>query len=456
MVECDPAKDRVTANYLKTTSRATWQLKNGISLKKWLYYISVFLIAFFPEDIEKLTIVKIGGIQLYGIDFIYLLVLVALSSAIVHRKAIQLPVEGKVYVAMLAWIAVAVVNGFFQYGHRAFGESRYVLPFFAFFVPFALIDDSGNTQVKQVVEIVSKTIIIAAAAGFILFCIELINGGRFFVTAVNRAELSGFEDFRGVRYLGSTHTFNILALASMLIIRFSTHKRIKLLEILSVIALFIAALVSRNRAALFATLAGLVVLLISRGRIKLLLVSLVSIVAGFYTVQLVEPSMTENISTAILSGLNPAEDPTGQWRLVRNLSAFDQAMITPWFGQGLGGYLDFEDPSHNQFLFLFLKTGLPGTILCIVTIVLFLRRYLIVRKDLARDRNQDLIGSVLALIIVSQLAYGMAYGFIPFYGVYYGFGLLLFRSVNARARRFRLQAKHSENGPRANGTEQIS
>jgi O-antigen ligase len=150
------------------------------------------------------------------------------------------------------------------------------------------------------------------------------------------------------------------------------------------------------------------------------------------TISVILPNEFNNATLAIESGLNPTEDETGIWRLAVNGAALEQGMETPLVGQGFGGYFYFvvpgmepiEDPPHNQFIYLFLKTGIVGASLCLLVLLsFFLNTLWRVRSSLTEEAVT--IQSWLLVIIVSQFVYGLVYGFVPLFGFFVGCGTFL-------------------------------
>jgi O-antigen ligase len=267
-----------------------------------------------------------------------------------------------------------------------------------------------------------------------MFWVEVVHGGRFFISAVNQADLGSPEDFRGMRYLGSSQTFNIMALAAFLAVRALCLRKISFLHLASTVTLILIAILTKNRAALFSITVGFFVLLVFRRDFRQLLLFLACALLIGVTIAFYSSDAFNNATLAIESGLNPMEDETGLWRLALNGAAIEQGMETPLVGQGFGGYFYFvvpgmepiEAPPHNQFVYLFLKTGIIGALLCFLILASFcittLRR---VRSSLTEEAVT--IHSWLLVVGVSQLVYGLVYGFVPLFGFFVGCGTILQR-----------------------------
>lgn len=397
-----------------------------------LYYVIVFVVSAIPEDMEALTLFKVGSLQLYAIDIVHGLIVMSILAFIVRRKQIVVGHEARFYLIFLAWLLIEVVLGVMRFQFRALGEARYILPLFAFVVPFLLVPEDEPERFHKIRDILFGTIVTAGLAGVVMFFIEVLNGGRFFLSEINRQNLGEFEDFRGTRILGSTHCFNIMALGALQFFRSEIVKDLRNPKVLSAIALLIIALISKNRASIIAVSSAMLFLLVIQKRIKRLLsiavtVAVVMISFGFFF-----PSFTDQMVTSITGALNPAEDQTGSWRLALNLSALDQALETPWLGQGYGGYFYFlipgsrpEDaPPHNQFIILFLKAGLVGLVLCLLFLWSVFRRFAHLMRTGQQSMEVKVTLNTIMMLVFSQLPYGMAYNFVPLFGVYAGIAVM--------------------------------
>jgi O-antigen ligase len=107
-------------------------------------------------------------------------------------------------------------------------------------------------------------------------------------------------------------------------------------------------------------------------------------------------------------------------------------------GEGFGNYYELtypgqygmevsQAPPHNQFLTLFLKGGVIGVVLCLVAMTVLCFRLFQGLSGLSRNSLARSGFVLILLIVVSQFLYGMAYDFIPFYGIYFGFGCILLK-----------------------------
>jgi len=399
-----------------------------------LFIVALVAISAFPEDIERIRVLSLGGYQIVVVDLIYFCLLISAFRAIGSGHSWDVGLSSRLYIFFLGWLSICVILGLFKFGYRALGESRYVLPFVGYFLPYSLNPDRDSNSDRDIVRLLTTTVVICGLISFIMFWIEVAHGGRFFISVANQAEFGSPEDFRGMRYLGSSQTFNIMALAAFLAVRALCSRKISFLHLASTVILILIAILTKNRAGLFSITVGFLVLLVCRGNIRQLLLFVTCGLLIGVTIAAYSSDAFENATLAIESGLNPTEDETGIWRLALNGAALEQGMETPLVGQGFGGYFYFvvpgmepiEAPPHNQFVYLFLKTGFMGALLCFLILATFFKKTLHrVRFPLSEEAAT--IHSWLLVIVVSQLVYGLVYGFVPLFGFFVGCGTILQR-----------------------------
>jgi O-antigen ligase len=167
-----------------------------------------------------------------------------------------------------------------------------------------------------------------------------------------------------------------------------------------------------------------------------IIVTLLMVAAKSFTPE----SIVSDVDTAFSGAIDPANDNTAKWRMGIQLVALQQAFETFWLGQGFGSYFNFvvaekyrsiwyEATPHNQFLVIFLKTGIIGVLLLVALLMVYVYKSLKMLSKLPNTSKEKIYVLLLLVIISSQLFYGMTYDFIPIFGVYYGFGALLIRSI---------------------------
>ncbi len=409
------------------------------STREYLYYVSLFLFAVFEEGLQGLIIAHIGPVQLYAIDVFYgALIFIALRVLAFRRFALSGFVN-VAYLIFLAWLVASVFAGFTHYGFRAFGEARYILPLFGFFVPYWLFPDSDpivdSTKMRRVIE---RTFWLVAVGATVAFTITLVR--------LQAGSLSIDEgDFRGLRFVTGNQTFYLVLLAVYLLTKKLEVGVLTLAEKTAFVGSFVLGLLSKNRTPFVSLGLGVCALLLVRTQIGRLLRYGAAIAVVVFAVGLLFPELGEQVSVAFEGILHPMDDPTGQWRIGVQLAALDQALETPWLGQGFGGYFSFvvpgenndlpyEFPPHNQFLMLFLKTGIVGLILSIVIIGAFVAGSLKgLRRTGLESVDRALIVTLLVLI-ATHVIYGLAYDFFPLFGLCYGFGARHLSLLNMRAR----------------------
>ena len=175
-------------------------------------------------------------------------------------------------------------------------------------------------------------------------------------------------------------------------------------------------------------------------RFGLLTGSALGVAAGVAILAALVPSVLERLASSYQSALNPAADDSGAWRLLIQLSAFSQAMETPWFGQSYGGYFRFELPNgsvvlappHSQFLVLFLKGGAIGVLLAVGALAAYSVTLWRSRRDARLAPRERLTMELLLLLALSQWLYGLAYDFVVVLGVLLGCAEVLLQRAKAR------------------------
>lgn len=391
--------------------------------------------AAFPEDVQAGILFRIGPMQVYPIDIAYLAVLLCMATAFLHGRLRAMPVVGKIFLTFIAWITFEILLGYTRFGFRAFGESRYVLFLFGFFVPFAIFyfNDRCENDLKHFIKLI---ILVAGWAGIIMFFVELLHGGRFFISAYNKTYLEGFQDFRGVRYLSSTQSFNIMMLGMWVLLEQMVKRTWKLKKVLFAAACLAIVLFTKNRTALLAPCGALVIVLLIRGKFRYVLYFSLVIAAGSLCLLYFAPSLVSGIIGAVLSSFLPATDDTGSWRIWVNAAALEQAMLTPWLGQSYGGYFAFpgahgiliEAPPHNQYILLFLKTGIVGVSLLVLAMISGIGKVFNISRKANSQSDTEFLGLFFLVFLFSQLIYGFAYGFVPTCGLFWGLIVIFIKS----------------------------
>lgn len=376
---------------------------------------------------------SMGPMNVYPIDIVYLLLVYVMARVIFSNKLLIVIKEGPLYLLFLLWLFLEVLIGYSRYGFRAFGEARYVITFLSFFVPFYLMNKKQQLNPEYIANLIFKTIYCCAVACLLVYMFNVLFGYD-----------TGITDFRGVRYIGSTHTFYITLLVCFYALQYAYLHRLTFSEIVILILSIAVAILSKNRAGLIFPIAITGLLYAKRGKIKVITYAIIVAVLSIVAVRLITPeALLTQVDSAFSGALDPTTDVTGRWRLAVQGVALQQALETFWFGQGYGGYFSFlvpgmnwslpiEYPPHNQFLVVFLKAGIFGAILCLLTVLSYIYRSFKVSRVLDVSTRSYLSVMILLVVISSQLFYGQTYDFIPLYGLYYGFGVMLMRAVKIK------------------------
>jgi O-antigen ligase len=390
-----------------------------------LFYIIIFIVSFMHADMSVMILANLGTFNIYYTDIVYVLVIICIPVVLRKNK-----VSGdKPYLIFLSWLLFSTVYGLTIYGYRAIGETRYIWMLFVFFIPiYFFVSDRINTFEKYE-KVFNTTLLTACISVLILFAIEVINGGRFFFAAANE-ELLNLADFRGNRYLGTEETlilsaYVIAVLSKIIAKRHSSAKDVLIIIILTMIIIF-----TKNRTAPVSICIALVIVLLLERKIKYFIISTAVVILSVTLLIIVIPDISDNLFKAFSGVINIEEDSTGYWRYVVQTSALLQGMETPIIGQGFGGYFEFyvpelgkvvEYPPHNMYIFIFLKSGLIGVILCLVMLFSIIHTTIKMKKETEQNPAWEKYRLFFSVIFIAQIPYMMAYGFSLYFGLFVGF-----------------------------------
>jgi hypothetical protein len=469
-------------------------VKKNDLLKKYIYFGTLSVFVFFNADLSTMRLLVIGGMNVYYGDLFFLLIS-AVVVLVIAKKGMGLhwaqPATAW-YMAFLAWLVLEVFWGWRVYGYRAFGESRYVLPFFAFFVPYLMLGRKRRDDPAAVGDLARTTTWVAAAASFLFLICSLLYRKPFYFSALNlRNQKLWFH-----KIIGSDQSFHIILLAMFIFyLSFFRGKFLSLPKIVFFLLLGIVLPVY-NRTALISLFAALLVLLALGKKIGeilfvcasvafiIILMQAIPNIEQFYypfashqpaTGPIQKKMAAENLGQSIgqppgghYNVITPAtiqhydypvpsrpqrqRKPkitadhivsleTGYWRLYQNMAAMRLVLKKPFFGQHLGGYFDFfipetngmnHLPPHNQYVLILLETGMFGLVLLLVPLLLLLWRLLKFLADKRLETSEKSTTWLLLLVLLSQLPYGMGFGFIPLYAIYFGFGTIFVDSLSKK------------------------
>jgi O-antigen ligase len=407
-----------------------------------VYYILVFFSALFYEDLSNIELIKIGGLTIYIADAITAMILFSFIRFL-QLKTKPGAAVFKVTCVFLGWIAVAVIIGFPRYGFRAIGEVRTMSNYFAFFVPFVLVYPDAEIKTSAILDVLRNTLFIAAFATLIIFIIELMIGGRFFISSKMNEVAGGLEDFRGIRILNSDHAFHLTAILMLIVLSYALKYRRDAELIVAGSILLVIVLYSKNRTSPVALFAAFGIWIALKGYFRLLLSMLSVALILSAIIYLINPAFAANIAAAFGGIFNVSEDGTGQFRLLVQAVAIQQGLMHPIMGEGFGNYFNYyipqlgityDVPPHSMFVYLFQKTGIVGTALAFITIISF--SYSINKKmkefSSVLSSREMVYLNVLFILILSQLFYGLAYNFSMFFGLYAGFAVMLLEKMNSK------------------------
>jgi len=397
---------------------------------KILYFFIIIISSIILADINVMKLFTLGKMNVSLLDLFYFIFIISAIRFFLKGDFAKIRNEGKIYVLFIFSIIFFIAVGYFSFGYRAIGEGRYFYWLFAFFLPFWIFPLEKEIEVKEILKVFEKTIYISAILGVILFVLEVIYGGRLFLSQQNK-ELVGLTDFRGVRYLGSEETYNITVFIVFLAARMLVAKKVKKIDLILILILTTIVIITRNRAAPVALISAFMIYLFLKGNIKALIILFTIILIPLLVILLVFPQFVESILLSFEGIFNIREDPTGNWRYFVQLTAIEEGLKRPYFGIGFGEYFNYfipefhgkivELPPHNAFIHLFSKTGIFPVILAILSIINFSKISL--KLSSIKNSNEKLLAFFITIFVIStsQIFYGMAYGFSIYFGLFMGF-----------------------------------
>ncbi|MBU4404293.1 MAG: O-antigen ligase family protein [Candidatus Aminicenantes bacterium] len=427
-------------------------------LKDRIFYGMLSIFVFFNTDLSTMRLLAVGGMNVYCGDIFFFLVLATAVWAFIKKEKgwrWTQPVTTW-YLLFLAWLALAVIWGWRIYGYRAFGESRYILPFFAFFIPYILLADKRSDNPALVGKYVRMTTYVAAAASLLFLICSLVYRKPFYFSEIHLKNQKLWVH----KIISSDQSFHIILLAMFIFYLSFFRKRFFTLPKMILFLLLIIALPVHNRTALISLFFVFLFLLVLGKRPKEMLFACTSVVVIFALLKIVPAierfyypiqsrQQASRLSRQQAPRLSRQQAPdlnvkgikgmsTGYWRFYLNKAALRQVLQKPVFGWHLGGYFDFfipeknqkiSLPPHNQYILILLKTGMIGLVLLLVPLFLLLRRLYKFLVDERLETSERSIVWLLLLILLAQFPYGMGFGFIPLFAIYFGLGSILLESL---------------------------
>jgi len=417
-----------------------------ITPKLVVYFLVIFFLSMFLEDARFFVIME-NPFKVTLIDIVYLIIFYYFFRSLLETTFFSTLFITKIYYAYLLIILVALFYGMYQWDlTTAIGGLKIFTPMFAITLPIFIVGKSRVNDTSYIVKLFKATIIVSAAGSLILFIIEVLYGGRFFFNKILSIDLGldRMEDFRGIRYLGSQETFNILLLALLLIYHLIATKKFRLFEFVFSAIFILVAIITKNRTALLSLLLVFFLhILITQRKFVILIISIIVFIT-YTTIDFFYPKIVKTYIAPFYGVFNPESDITGSWRLYTNLAYVREGSKTPLLGKGLtnhygrGVYVPelkekIQYPPHNMFIIQFFQSGIFTTVLLLIfTIALSIKLYQINKSIINKP---DFLQAVYLLftITVTQLVYGQSYGYIWFFGLYSGYAILIILSVQRKA-----------------------
>ncbi len=389
-----------------------------------LYYIVVFLSSLIYADISQLVILNVGP-SIYLCDVAFGYFFLCLLITIYYKRLDGVSIWFKIFMGVIGF---GVLYGARQYGFAAFGEGRYFYWIFFFSVPMYLYASGYLNSLERLDKFFKTTYTLVIINVCVLLLVEVLHGGRVFLAAANQ-EFAGFEDTRGVRYLGSEETFHMGVAVVFLIIQQLTTKTKNVINLALIVILVLLMLFTKNRTAMLSLVAAFFASFFTEGKVALLLKILLVMAVLFLALLWLSPSFFQSVISPMTSVINIKEDDTGNWRLLLQAAAIRQGLQTPILGEGFGGYFNYyiEEmnqtityPPHSIYVHLFQKTGLLGLLSYILAIFAVIREAIKLKPITQHNVIAEKYRLLFKVLLIAQIPYGFAYGFSAYTGLYIG------------------------------------
>jgi len=407
--------------FKETTSFAVKKQK----LMEYGFFSLIFVWSLLGEMLSFDLPITISSINIYFGDLVLASILFYTLYAFSKNRLLPLHKESTVYFLLLLILCIAFVNGFQKYGYRAIGEMRIIAPLIWVYVA-SLFYKKESTDSDYLIKIIHTTIVISAIASLAAYPFNRIFG-------------LGWEDFRGMRYLHTNQTFNLSILVCLYLLKINV-SRLKVTQYILLIVCILTLIISKNRAAVAAPAAVFMLINAFQGKVKSIVFTVLLVCLIVVSISIMSTTLSQQTVDAFTGVIDPTSDSTGKWRMAIQGAAFSQALETFWLGQGLGGYFSFvikgynwgkvsDIQPHNQFLILFLKSGIFGVLFYILAILSHIYCQLILVRKMLLTKVEKIYSSVLLIIISSQLIYGILYDLYPYIGLFYGLSLVYFKTL---------------------------
>jgi hypothetical protein len=398
------------------------------------------LIIFQPFFLQR-TLFTIGGAKVYAVDLTMASLLIALLIRFARKRVSLVPKSLRGFLLFFGWGLVATARGLPQHGYSAVGESRwYILPMFFYFFIVATVGD------RQGVWQFAKWFLacVLVMIGF-HFCYYYFLGGKELVPAPY------WQDHRQIfRFIRAREVLLVaFALVGLLLLQVveETKRRIGLLY--SVSAVLGAVVVITQIRSVWLALAmalplvvgSLSVRFVLRGlpiqAVLLLNASLLLIGSLGLLAPIVGREVYSSVARSVSFFENPAEDPTGSWRLMGWRQELIVAMENPILGRGLGGYSEWFDGQvwqrvavHNGYIMVFSKFGAIGTALLGISVALWLWEMAQYAHG-EEDERYRLLGYAIQVCVVMHLVFSFFFDFTIFFWILLGAGTVLVRKYRS-------------------------
>jgi hypothetical protein len=413
-------------------------------MKKLFFFVILFVYVFLNIDLATIRLASIHGVNVYYGDLFFFLIL-AIAVYMIPKTGIWKTQPVAIwYLVFLTWLGVEALLGMRIYGYRALGESRYVLPYFLFFIPFFLLGSKRRNDTVEVANLFRMTIYISSAAALLFLLCSLIYQKPFYFSEIHVHN----QRFWAYKIMDTNQSFFILLLAIFLfLLSFFNKKFISWPKIIFCLLLWVAVPV-HNRTALISLMAALLVLLCVEKKFKEIAfvgTSLLIIFALLKWIPIIEntyyPQKKLQLSAKTENRKIPKGLASANWRLYSFNLVWPQIRENIIFGKHLGGYFSYHNtgiketdniPPHSAYLYLLLKTGSIGLLLMLVPLLIILWRLFVTIRLEHLEPQEKLTARLLFLVLLAQLPYGLAFGFVSLYAFYVGLGLIYLAALDKK------------------------
>lgn len=388
--------------------------------KVFIFLLGMPIMFFVWFHIELLF--TIGSIKIYPQDIVMasLFIFILFNfPKVIRQKSTQL------FLLLYIWGIIAIIRGITTYGYSSIGEARwYTLPIHYYI--FIIIVFDTNEQIISLLKWCQYFIyIMFIKKSIYLLCTLHIFSLTIFMRALNSSD---------------TLLISFLCISSFLML-ISAKKRCIIILINFILSLFFIILI-QVRSVWVSTLGCFIAICRISGRksSKILLYFLLASFLFLFMWLTIENSSKNNIISSFIRQStflkNAEKDDTAAWRFAGWRQRINQAMEQPIFGEGLGGYSNWEiggeisrTAVHNDYIMYFAKFGFTGILLLFLGLFYWYRELNKYIKN-EFDVNYKLLAYNIKFLILGHLIYAFFYSFTTYFWILLGIGTVILKQHN--------------------------